>query len=370
MPHVVLNMIVKDEARIVAKGLATVKPHIDAWVIVDTGSTDGTQQVIRDALEGVPGTLHERPWTNFAVNRSEALDLARAEHPNSYALILDADDLIEFPSGFSWPDLVHDAYYLTVQHFSLTFKRLQLLRLARGWKYVGAVHEVAVPPDGLPPNPGGPIEGLLYRRTGEVSARSSDPAKYAKDAVLLQQEFAKNPAEGRTLFYLAQSLKDADFPAEALRRYEERVKMGGWAEEVFMSMLEAARLRERLGEPGKKVTAAYLRAWEYRPTRAEPLYELARYCRLNQHYASAYRYARRAYRIPQPPDVLFVRSDIYEWRIADEYALAAHFVGLQEEAVRLVDEAIAKQPGDGRLHANRRFMVEALDASTANRPRS
>ena len=361
-PHVVLNMIVKDEARIVAKGLEVVRPFIDAWVICDTGSTDGTQGIIRKTLDGIPGSLHERPWINFAANRTEALDLARMDHPNSYALILDADDLIEFPPDFSWPDLTHDAYHMTVKHFTLTFKRLQLLRLARGWKYVGAVHEVAVPADGGPPNAGN--LPLVYRRTGEVSARSSDPAKYAKDAVLLQQEFAKNPSEGRTLFYLAQSLKDADFPAEALRRYEERVKMGGWAEEVFQSMLEVARLRERLGEPERAVVAAYKRAWDYRPTRAEPLYELARYLRLRQRYASAYRYARRAYRIPQPDDVLFVRSDIYQWRIADEYALAAHFTGRHEEAVRLIQEVLKIQPEDGRLQANLRFMVEARDAST------
>ena len=60
-PSISLNMIVKNEAHVIERCLASVKPWIDRWVIVDTGSTDGTQQVIRHFMQGVPGELHERP---------------------------------------------------------------------------------------------------------------------------------------------------------------------------------------------------------------------------------------------------------------------------------------------------------------------
>ena len=56
-----LCMIVRDEAAIVERCLAAVRPLIDAWVICDTGSTDGTQELIARTLEGVPGELHARP---------------------------------------------------------------------------------------------------------------------------------------------------------------------------------------------------------------------------------------------------------------------------------------------------------------------
>ena len=72
-----LNMIVKNEAAVIARCLASVRPIIDYWVIVDTGSTDGTQDAIRAFLADLPGELHERPWRDFAHNRTEALDLAR-----------------------------------------------------------------------------------------------------------------------------------------------------------------------------------------------------------------------------------------------------------------------------------------------------
>ena len=76
-----LNMIVKNEAAVIRRCLDSVLPIIDHWVIVDTGSTDGTQDIIRAHLKDLPGELHERPWRDFAYNRSEALELARWKSP-------------------------------------------------------------------------------------------------------------------------------------------------------------------------------------------------------------------------------------------------------------------------------------------------
>src|ERR1700680_162948 len=78
-PRVCLNMIVKNESKIIKRCLTSVLPIIDYWVIVDTGSTDGTQNIIKDFMKekGIPGELHERPWVNFAHNRNQALELAK-----------------------------------------------------------------------------------------------------------------------------------------------------------------------------------------------------------------------------------------------------------------------------------------------------
>jgi glycosyltransferase involved in cell wall biosynthesis len=85
-----LNMIVKNEAHVIRRCLESVRPFIDTWVIVDTGSTDGTQDIIRDYFKDIPGELFERPWKNFGANRTEALALARQR--GDYVFVIDADD--------------------------------------------------------------------------------------------------------------------------------------------------------------------------------------------------------------------------------------------------------------------------------------
>ncbi len=91
-PTICLCMIVKDEAKVIERCLGSVRDLIDTWVISDTGSTDGTQELIRRALDGIPGELHEEPWTNFGHNRT--LNIRHARGKADYLLLIDADMVV------------------------------------------------------------------------------------------------------------------------------------------------------------------------------------------------------------------------------------------------------------------------------------
>ena len=107
-------MIVKDETKVICRCLESVKPLIDYWLIVDTGSHDGTQQMIKDFMKDIPGELHERPWVNFAHNRNEALTLAKDKA--DYLLFIDADDKLEIAKDFVRPKLDKDSYLLKIEY--------------------------------------------------------------------------------------------------------------------------------------------------------------------------------------------------------------------------------------------------------------
>src|SRR5579859_5175486 len=94
--RVCLVMIVRDEATGISACLENLREVIDSWVICDIGSTDATQEVVRESLHGIPGELHEVPWVDFGHNRTTALRLARGKA--DYHLIADADMI------FSWQD--------------------------------------------------------------------------------------------------------------------------------------------------------------------------------------------------------------------------------------------------------------------------
>ncbi len=95
-----LCMIVKDEAHCIVRCLDSVKRVIDKALIVDTGSSDNTIQVINDWLEEneVEGKVIKEPWKDFGYNRSFALQAAK-ELGCDYSLMIDADEIYRYAMG-------------------------------------------------------------------------------------------------------------------------------------------------------------------------------------------------------------------------------------------------------------------------------
>ena len=143
MKTVCLNMIVKDEHQVILRCLASVKTFIDYWVIVDTGSTDGTQELIRNFMKDIPGELFERPWVNFAHNRNEALILAQGK--DDYLLIIDADEKIVEIEPLNKSEWDKDCYLLEAQNTDGTaFYRPNFIRNNSTWRWTDVIHEYLI----------------------------------------------------------------------------------------------------------------------------------------------------------------------------------------------------------------------------------
>lgn len=332
-----LNMIVKDEAHVIRRCLDSVRPLIDHWVIVDTGSGDGTQALIRELLADLPGELFERPWRDFAANRSEAIALAQGRA--DYLLFIDADDSIALPPGFRLPALTADAYQVAIDQGGVRYRRLSLVRSALPWKYSGVLHEVI---ECAQPYTQLPLEGPRVLMHGD-GARSRLPPeeKYVRDAAVLERALEREPGNARYVFYLAQSWRDAGQIEKALETYLRRAEMEGFAEERYCALLEAGRLLRRMERPMEEVIGAFLLAYESRPGRAEALGELARYCRgQGPWWSMASLFAARAAELRQPADLLFVEPAWYDWIALDEYAVAACGLGDYEKSRRLCERLL------------------------------
>src|SRR5215813_13270995 len=193
---VCLNMIVRNEAPIIERCLNSVVNFIDHWVIVDTGSTDGTQQIIRRRLHNVPGELIERPWIDFAHNRTEALELALGK--SDYVFVIDADDVLLAEQDFKLPQLTHDAYYLKIRSGPVSFWRVQLFRNEAGWRYESSVHEFLTRPEFYTHER---LHGLLVDSLTD-GARAAQAGVYQHDIEQLLRAHQEAPDDTRTIFYL------------------------------------------------------------------------------------------------------------------------------------------------------------------------
>jgi glycosyltransferase involved in cell wall biosynthesis len=337
---VCLNMIVKDEAHVIERCLASVRPIVDTWLIVDTGSTDGTQDAIREVMADLPGELVERPWSDFASNRTEALELARGRA--DYVFVIDADETVELDPGFRLPRLTAGAYIVEVSFDGCTYPRRQLVRDALEWRYTGVLHEYIECDE---PHDEAEMPGIrtVPRHEG---ARAQDPHTYRRDALLLEEALIEDPDNARYVFYLAQSYRDAGDLEAALRQYRRRVEMAGWDEEAWFSLYHIAQLEERMQKPWAEVLESYLAAHEFHPDRAGPLFRIGlHYQRLRQHRL-AHLFLARAMEIPLPRgDRLFVERPVYDYLLPVEYAVASFYVGDHEAAVA-TNNALLR---DGRM---------------------
>jgi glycosyltransferase involved in cell wall biosynthesis len=346
-------MIVKNEARVLKRCFDSVRPFIDRWVIVDTGSSDGTQALIARELAAIPGELHERPWKNFGHNRTEALRLAGSKA--DYLLIMDADEELEVPPGFELPALDADQYLLLHRHRSspeTTWELGTLVKSSLPWRYEGVLHEGIVCDE---PHRAESLRGPVVWGYFD-SARNADPvAKYANDARILEEALALEPNNARYVFYLGQSYRDCGKLEQSIAAYERRVAMRGWAEEVYFAQCQIGTLGERSGWEWPRVLAAYLKAYELRPTRAESLWACAAHYRQSSEWAQAELFARAAAAIPRPPDILFVDDAVYAWRVLDELAIATFYMGKRHES-RALNERLLRE---GHLPASERPRIEA-----------
>jgi len=315
-----LAMMVKDEAARVTVSLQSCIDIVDKVIILDTGSADGTQKVIKDfcRIHGKPCLMKESTFVDFSTSRNELL--AFAENQAEFLLLLDSNDELQNAENlreFLEPrlDQDHEEGFLVNQCLYsgpaevLDFYNVRVIRNNRGWRYQGVVHEYLCNGDKriterIP-------EIRLYQDRTADDGRTQ--ARFPRDEELLLAEYWRNPHDPRTVFYLAQTYLCMRDHERGLKYYKIRSGMSGFHEETYEALLQCgvcAQAQELDWETD--VFPWYYQAWRH-SHRAEPLVKIAEYYR-DKDWDTAYMFLRQACDLPYPSTaILFVDKYIYDY---------------------------------------------------------
>lgn len=347
MTKLCLNMIVRNEADRIERCLRSALPYVSCIAICDTGSTDGTlDKICALAAEyGVKHATMQCEFENFSQARNQALRMARDARDQGlldfdWLLLMDADMelVVADPHAFdclsnaALPDV---AVQMVQKGGTLAYNNTRLLRADQTCVYRGVTHEyLDVAADGL-------LQGAMFVDHADGSNRSN---KADRDIKLLTKDLKTDPHNARSWFYLANSYKDNGQFKRAAKAYEKRIELGGYEEEVWQSIVNRAHCLKDSGDEAGFVKGL-LDAYARRPSRVEPLYDLARFYRDKpSHQAVSTLFSEAGMEVPMPADSLFVNTYAYDYGCKDEFAITGFYDPLKREKARKIGDKISLDP--------------------------
>jgi glycosyltransferase involved in cell wall biosynthesis len=335
-----LNSIVRNEAARIVRMLASVAPHISGWSITDTGSTDDTRALIETFFQTMklPGKLSTCEFKDFSQARNHALTAAQNSGLEfDYILLVDADMELKvldptWADGLTGP--AHDMFQVSG---ALQYQNRRLVKKGEPHGYLGVTHEY------LNVDTGGciPMDKAYFFDHADGSNRVE---KFKRDIILLKEGLKEEPKNERYLYYLAQSYRDAGKPEKAAKWYKRRVAAGGWDQEVWSAQYSYAQTLKDQGDLGGYLRESLV-AYNMRPSRAEPLYDIAKYFREKGESVNCLIFAEAGMQIPKSPDALFVNDFVYACGCAEEFSISSYYVPQKRVAGYKVTNLLSLKPG-------------------------
>ena len=341
-PTICLNMIVKNETKNLERLFKSLHKVIDYYVIHDTGSTDGTPEMIKNIMNNydISGEIFHEEWVNFGVNRQKALEsVINSKFPADYLFWIDADEELVF-NDLSWfKNINKDCYNIKRIYSSIEYYNPHLISVKNnnsiGWHWKAPVHnflstkKYCVRTNVQKED----VHIISYCHGGAKSHNVTSKEKYLRDAKLLEEHLKTNKNDPRTIFYIAQSYKDAGIFEKAIFWYKKRLEVTGWIQEKYIACWTIGNLHMAI----KKIPDAffyYMKSYEYDDSRYEAFYEMIHYYRINGMRKLAFSLYKQLKPINKKDNKLFLSYDINEWMLDFEVSIIAFYVREYDEGIK------------------------------------
>ena len=352
-----LNFICKDESHVINRMLNSCKAITDLIIAVDTGSTDGTQELIRKFGEenNIPTYVFERPFDAFDKSRNhgfvklrEVIKELNWKPEEVFSYWFDCDEQLIVDSTFDKNQFTKDFYMVNTQIGAMKYTRNTFCRMSKSWSFYGPIHEFIIANDKDVTS--GLAENILVDVSMDGNSWQGDVSqKYLSHSHKLEAYIAEDRTDPRWIFYTAQSYHDSasmqdnpDENKERLRRsikyYKERTERNdGYAEEIYYSHYRIGSIMKTLEEPWKDTMQQCLKAYACDPSRGESIKIIIDHYLQMGEWALAYLYSKFAIenfhgKSPYPSRLLFVDNILYKWKFLETHAASCFYTQRKSEA--------------------------------------
>jgi glycosyltransferase involved in cell wall biosynthesis len=257
-------MIVRDEEEVIGRCLDSVKDLVDEIIIVDTGSTDSTKEIVSKYTD----KIYDFEWIDdFAAARNRAF----SEATKDFIMWLDADDVLfeeDREDFMKFRESLDDSIDMVMLKYNVAFDeqgaptysffRERVFNRKNNYQWIGKIHEVIVPQGNLI-NVDVPI---AHKPVG-----GKDPRRNLK---IFQKMIAGgDELVPRELFYYARELYYNKEYDEAIETFNEFLnKDSAWVEDRINACKDLSVCYYQIGENTKALHAMY-RSFEYDVPRPE-----------------------------------------------------------------------------------------------------
>ena len=348
-----LCMIVRDEENTIARCLDSVKGIPDEIVIVDTGSTDNTKEIVRQYTD----RIYDFEWIDdFAAARNFAFSQATMD----YILWLDADDVLTDVDRQKFLDLkknlspfidsVNMPYLLAFDEFgavTYSFRRNRLVKRSMNFSWIGAVHEYI--------NVSGQILKsdicVTHKGASEVTQRNL-------------RIFEKCQAKGtnftpRDLYYYGNELFEHQLYHRAIEVYQKFLNSPGWVEDKLSACARLTDCFQKLGDKGKELEYNF-QSFEYANPRAEFCCRLGYYFLQAEKFDQAVFWYRLATQLEKPEAWGPMLEACWTWLPHLQLCVCYDRLGKHELAYEHNEIARMFRPEDPQILHNKNYLEQAF----------
>ena len=341
LPTICLNMIVKNESKIITRLLDSVLSLIDCYCICDTGSNDNTVSIIKEYFikKNIPGKIVYQEFKNFSQSRNYALNNCFNDDGSpmsDYIILLDADMVLEIKEDINTfkKSLIMDYYNILQGTDTFYYNNTRIIKniinngntLYNEFKYIGVTHEYISTPNNNKSNFSKDI--IFIKDIGDGGSKND---KFSRDIKLLKDEIEINPKSEREHFYLANSYYNIGKYEEAIEVYKKRIKLGGWIQEKWYSYYRIGLCYKNINNIPNAIYQ-WLEAYNIFPERIENLYQIINHYRIIGNCKSALIFYELAKEILNKKlnidDYLFLEKDIYSYKLDYEFTIIALYCGI------------------------------------------